>query len=337
MANRLLGQDFTPPDIRGKVTGKAKYAEDFRVDGMAFCKLLLGPMPHARVTSIDTSEAEKMEGVLGVLTAADVPAGEGANEVILTNTPHFIGEPVLAVAAIDETTAADALEKVRVTYEPLPYVIDPLESLFPGGKDARGDGFNIGTLAGLPPAKLKWAAADFARVKQGDELPMGKPAEEWNFGDVEAQFRQCKVVYDERFVTAALAHHSMEPRTCMAYWQNGKCFVHASLQSQSFAVPGLAQMLGIKPEDLVQLVRIGLEHPELRYEIFYGASNNERAWWDNSRAHAYGYRPNGRAEEFRDEALSAQAKLPADPVGDFFQGGTFCSAEFAGDTNTIWD
>ncbi|HWB47334.1 MAG TPA: NAD(P)-dependent oxidoreductase [Hyphomicrobiaceae bacterium] len=93
----------------------------------------------------------------------------------------------------------------------------------------------------------------------------------------------------------------------------------------------------LKPEDLVQLVRIGLEHPELRYEIFYGASNNERAWWDNSRAHAYGYRPSGRAEEFRDEALSAQAKLPADPVGDFFQGGTFCSAEFAGDANTIWD
>ena len=111
MAYKLLGQDFTPPDLRGKVTGKARYSEDFRVEGMVFCKLLLSPMPHARVTSIDTSEALKMEGVIGVLTADDVPAGEGAGEVILTNTPHYIGEPILALAAVDVTTAADALEK----------------------------------------------------------------------------------------------------------------------------------------------------------------------------------------------------------------------------------
>ena len=87
----------------------------------------------------------------------------------------------------------------------------------------------------------------------------------------------------------------------------------------------------LSPEDLVQLVRIGLEHPELRYEIFYGASHNERAWWDSSRAYAYGYRPAGRAEDWRDQALAAQAKLPPDPVGDFFQGGTFCSQEFDAD------
>ena len=93
----------------------------------------------------------------------------------------------------------------------------------------------------------------------------------------------------------------------------------------------------LKPEDLVQLIRIGLEHADLHYEIFYGASLNERAWWDNSRAYAYGYRPTGRAEDFRDEALAAQAKLPADRVGDFFQGGTFCSAEFTGDTGRTWD
>ena len=93
----------------------------------------------------------------------------------------------------------------------------------------------------------------------------------------------------------------------------------------------------LKPDDLVQLIRIGLEHPELQYEIFYGASLNERAWWDNSRAYAYGYRPTGRAEDFRDAALAEQEKLPADPVGDFYQGGTFCSAEFAGDRDRVWD
>ena len=92
----------------------------------------------------------------------------------------------------------------------------------------------------------------------------------------------------------------------------------------------------LHPEDLVQLVRIGLEHPELHYEIFYGASFNERAWWDNSRAHAFGYRPKRRAEDHRDEALAAQAKLAPDPVGDFFQGGSFCSNEFDGDDSGVW-
>jgi uronate dehydrogenase len=92
----------------------------------------------------------------------------------------------------------------------------------------------------------------------------------------------------------------------------------------------------ISPEDLAQLVRIGLDHPDLRFEIFYGASNNERTWWDNSRAHAFGYRPTGRAEDYREEALATQAKLAPDAIGDFFQGGTFCSAEFDGDASRVW-
>jgi uronate dehydrogenase len=87
----------------------------------------------------------------------------------------------------------------------------------------------------------------------------------------------------------------------------------------------------LKPDDLVQLVRIGLEHPDVRYEVLWGVSENERGWWDNARAYALGYRPTGRAEAFRDEALAAQAKLPPDPIGDLFQGGTFCSDEFTGD------
>src|SRR5262245_51431956 len=92
----------------------------------------------------------------------------------------------------------------------------------------------------------------------------------------------------------------------------------------------------LSAEDLAQLVRIGLEHPDLRYEIFYGVSRNERSWWDNSRAVAYGYHPTGRAEDWRDAALAAQAKLPPDPVGDFFQGGPFCSDEFSGSKDGIW-
>jgi uronate dehydrogenase len=92
----------------------------------------------------------------------------------------------------------------------------------------------------------------------------------------------------------------------------------------------------LSPDDLVQLIRIGLEHPDLEYEIFYGASLNERAWWDNSRAYTYGYRPTGRGEAFRDQAMAEQAKLAADPVGDYYQGGSFCAQEFAGDRRKPW-
>jgi uronate dehydrogenase len=91
----------------------------------------------------------------------------------------------------------------------------------------------------------------------------------------------------------------------------------------------------LKPEDLVQLIRIGLERPGLVYEVVWGMSDNARAWWDNRRAAALGYRPVGRAEEGAAAALAAQAKLPPDPVGDFFQGGSFCSAEFDGDLERL--
>lgn len=87
----------------------------------------------------------------------------------------------------------------------------------------------------------------------------------------------------------------------------------------------------LHPADLVQLVRIGLEHPGLHYEIVYGASDNARGWWDNETAYRLGYRPAGRSEEHRETALAAQAKLPVDAIGDLFEGGTFCSDEFAGD------
>ena len=126
MANKLVGQNYSTPDLVAKVTGKAKYAEDFRAEGMLFAKLLLSPMPHARVLRIDTSAAEAMPGVKAILTVDDLPAVvEGANlgegiiastlsERGLTNEPLYEGEPVIAVAAIDEQTATEAIEKIQI-------------------------------------------------------------------------------------------------------------------------------------------------------------------------------------------------------------------------------
>jgi xanthine dehydrogenase molybdenum-binding subunit len=68
MAHKHLGVDFTPHDVVAKITGEAKYAEDFRAEGMVFARLLSSPYPHARVRNIDASEALKMPGVVGILT-----------------------------------------------------------------------------------------------------------------------------------------------------------------------------------------------------------------------------------------------------------------------------
>jgi uronate dehydrogenase len=87
----------------------------------------------------------------------------------------------------------------------------------------------------------------------------------------------------------------------------------------------------VKPEDLAQLVRIWLEHPDIHFEIFYGVSDNAASFWDNSRAAHFGYRPQGRAKDFRQQVLAAQAKLTPDPIGARYQGGAFCSAEYGAD------
>ncbi|MEP7313710.1 MAG: molybdopterin cofactor-binding domain-containing protein, partial [Pseudomonadota bacterium] len=247
MAHKHLGVDFTPHDVVAKVTGEAKYAEDFRAEGMVFARLLSSPYPHARVRNIDASEALKMPGVVGILTADEVKNPPEPEPPLLTNEPRYVGAPILLLAAEDETTAHDALEKIKIDYEELPFSLDPLQSLRPGAPDARTDG-NVGA-AGVKFQTLKWTKEDFSSVKDG-RMPMGKAAQEWVYGDVDATMAKAKLVLEETFVHASNSHHSLEPRTAMAYWQNGKCFLHVSSQSQSFIHPAIAGMLGIPPTDL---------------------------------------------------------------------------------------
>src|SRR3954454_22825295 len=175
--NKLIGQNYTTPDLVAKVTGKAKYAEDYRIEGMLFCKLLVSPYPHARVTHLDTSAAMAHPGVKAIITADDMPGaaagatlGEGvqASQITergLTNEPLYQGEPILAVAAVDELSAAEAIEKIDLDLEPLPFVVDPVDSLRPGSPNARLTG-NVwsapeaGNAPGTPPRpqvqQLKW-------------------------------------------------------------------------------------------------------------------------------------------------------------------------------------
>jgi CO/xanthine dehydrogenase Mo-binding subunit len=257
---KLVGQNYTPPDLIAKVTGRAKYAEDYRVEGMLFAKLLLSPMPHARVRGIDTRAALALPGVKAILTADDMPDLRGA-ERALTNEPLYQGEPILAVAALDETTAAEAVERIELDLEPLPFVVDPVESLRPAGANGRTEGnvwFPAGPPApgasGPPPRPslrtLKWTDQDFASAPAG-ALPMGKAAEEWSYGDLEAGFRNAAVVVDETFVVQSTGHQPMETRSAMAYWQNGKVYLYGSTQSVARTVDPLANWLGIDASNIV--------------------------------------------------------------------------------------
>src|ERR1700719_2285248 len=99
--------------------------------------------------------------------------------------PVYQGEPILAVAAVDELTAANAIERIRIDYERLPFAVDPLDTLRPGGANPRTDGNIWVTPPGASaPAvsELKWTDADFAEERHG-RLPMGHTPDSWSYGD----------------------------------------------------------------------------------------------------------------------------------------------------------
>src|SRR6202008_4540058 len=187
-AYKLIGKNYQTPDLVAKVTGRAKYAEDYRAEGMLFAKLLLSPIPHGRVRKIDASAALAMPGVKAILTEDDMPKPADAmtdlgvripanplGERGLTNDPVYQGEPILAVCAVDELTCAEAIERIQLDIESLPHVVDPPFTLRPGGRNARVEG-NVWMRPTAAPgqpapppkvAEVKWTDADFAEYKDG--------------------------------------------------------------------------------------------------------------------------------------------------------------------------
>jgi len=286
---KLFGQNYTTPDLVAKVTGKARYAEDYRVEGMLFAKLLVSPMPHARVKRLDTSKALAMPGVKAIITDDDLPKaaagatlGEGVQATAqgergLTMEPLYQGEPILAVAAVDEKTAAEAIEAIDIEYEPLPFVVDPIESLRPNGPNARaqgnvwmrppappapaapagappaGGGRGRGNAGGPPPLQittLKWTDEDFRTAGEG-QMPTGKATDEWTYGKVDEAMKSADLVLDETFMTQSTGHQPLETRSAMAYWQNGKVYLHGSTQSTVQTVASVARWVGVPPSQVV--------------------------------------------------------------------------------------
>jgi CO/xanthine dehydrogenase Mo-binding subunit len=323
---RLLGKNYQTQDIVAKVTGQAKYAEDFRADGMVFIKLMPSPRPHAKIRSIDASAALAMPGVHGILTAKDLPApppppgappaaaggaarpagapaagaaaggaaagtatrpagtpaagtpapqaaapgGGGAPaaaapaagaapatapppppmppEFALTDEPVYEGEPILAIAADSEEIAAEAIEKIVVDFEPLPFAIDPLESLRPGGANGRTEG-NV--FVGPSMRTVKWTPEQMAMVDAGKFPHDAEATETAVFGDVEAGFKEADLIIERDMYQQTTSHQPMESRSAMAYWQNGKCYLHVSTQSLARTVASVAGWVGVKPDELV--------------------------------------------------------------------------------------
>src|SRR5687768_10882627 len=138
MANySVVGQSVYRTDANPKVTGRALHVGNIEMPGMLHVAVLRSPYPHARITRIDRSRADKVPGVAVVLIGADIAKMPGID-------PHFgpafrdqpilavekvchVGDPVVAVAAVNRRTAEDALQLVEVDYEPLPAVLDVLE------------------------------------------------------------------------------------------------------------------------------------------------------------------------------------------------------------------
>jgi xanthine dehydrogenase molybdenum-binding subunit len=368
---RLIGKDYPTSDLYAKVTGKAKYAEDFRADGMLFCKLALSPMPHARVRGIDARAALAMPGVKAILTADELPPpadsiNDNGNVILanplgyqaLTNEPLFQGQPILAVAAVDELTAADAIEKIKIDLEPLPFAVDPLDSLRPGGANARTNG-NVWVRVPPPPPKpgerpkvtppelhtLKWTNADFEEAKEG-RLPMGKETEEWHVGDIDAALKNAALVLDETFVTPNTSHQCLETRSAMAYWQNGKVYVHTGTQSTAQTVPAIARWLGIDASNVVFISEytgggfgskitgdISLVIPALLSKktgapVMMRISREEENYIGRGRPSLLGRMKVGFSKEGRITALDMYVICdngPYDMVGDAFSSGRIVS------------
>ena len=267
--HKLIGKNYPTPDLYAKVTGQAKYAEDYHAEGMLFCKLLLSPLPHARVKHLDVSEALAMPGVKAILTADELPPPADtltdngtvikANHQERARAHHGAALPGRADSRRrrgrrTHCCRGDRKDSKSSSSRCLSSSIR-LIRLRPGGPNPRTDG-NIwvqpptpAAVPGAPPPApppptigvLKWTEADFAEDKKG-RLPMGKAPDEWSYGDVEAGFKNAALVLDETFVTPDTSHQTLETRTAMAYWQNGKVYVHTGTQSTAQTVPAIATM-----------------------------------------------------------------------------------------------
>ena len=228
---KVLGQNHNRVDALDKVTGQATYASDVYLPGMLMCKLLPSTRSHARILSIDTSRAEQLPGVRAIITGKDFPDlffGSGAvkdRRIMARDEVFYIGEPVAAVAADDETTAQEALELIQVEYQDQERVVDPLQAIKSGATlvhpdmaDFEGYGFAMG--------------GNNCTLLDADR------------GDVDQAFDEADHIIEETYHSQAINQGFLEPMACVANLEaNGRLTVWASTQGPYQVRAQLASVL----------------------------------------------------------------------------------------------
>jgi len=214
-----VGSNFPRPDNLPQALGQLNYIGDLSFPGMLFAKILRSSHPHARIVRIDTSEAEAMPGVFATLTAEEIPENSFGptfqdQPVLAGEKVRHMGDGVAAVAAISEQIATEALDKIKVEYEPLPAVFDPLEAMAEDAPKVHGPDSNI-----------------YIRHKI-------------NKGNVDKALAQAHLVIEERYETQMVEHMSLEPHTAIAMWDAwNRLTVWASVGRISLARTDLARVL----------------------------------------------------------------------------------------------
>ena len=223
---RVVGRPYAKVDAAAKVTGQTKFADDVMLPRMLHCKLLRSKIAHARIVSIDVSRALAAPGVIAVATGKDLPIPFGILPVsqdehaLCTDRVRFVGDPVAAVAAVDEDAAFDALDLIDVRYEALP---------------------PIGTIDdGL-------AAAETPIHDYGDSGNIHKLVS-MEFGDTEDGFSRADRVYDNLYFYEGNTHLPLEQHACVAdFGPDAKLTLWSSTQTPHYVHRALARVLGMAP------------------------------------------------------------------------------------------
>ena len=226
----VVGRRLPKPDAPAKATGRAIYTDDITLPNMIYGKLLLSPVPHANIKSIDTSRASALDGVHVVMTGADVPditygtSPPRYDETVLAKDKvRYVGDVVAAVAAVDEETCYKALELIVVEYEELPAVFDAHEAMRDGAPRLFDDKYenNINT-----------------RVDH-------------HFGDIEQGFADADYVKEATFVGNRIYQNPIEPHCAIAEWDyRGKVTLHTSTQVVHYVHHQLSRILDVPLGDI---------------------------------------------------------------------------------------
>jgi CO/xanthine dehydrogenase Mo-binding subunit len=242
----LLGKPVRNVQLLGHVTGETEFVDDLSFPGMLWIKAMRSPIPRGRIKKIDTSKAERVPGVVKIVTAKDVPNNYHVNmaalgigppdePVLPDNEVNYKGEAICLVVAKDEETAAKAAQLVDVELEELPPVLDMEEALRPDAPVIKPWGLN---------AHIFGSGLDGATPRGGQ----GRPYFLVKRGDVDRAFESADYVVEGSYLVPPIEHAPIEPHICVARPEpGGRLTIYTATQAPYFVRDNVAAILNIPP------------------------------------------------------------------------------------------